>query len=125
MHPDEQYSGDATEDKAPWSPPVWRIGPDGVIAQAKAWLMENRTDVLEGLTGGQSIPAMSGVNQNIDEVERTIDPNDPPEGKKIGRAALWQSNLSYLRATNIQSAAGIKPIDWQPPHKQVNPEFEG
>ena len=77
MLPTEQFSGDATEDKTPWTPQVWRDGPDALVQQAQQALFQNRADVEVGALGtGTSAPAMDGtVTQPANESDQLIDPS--------------------------------------------------
>ena len=102
MLPTEQFSGDATQGP-PWTPQVWRDGPDVLVAQARQALFGDRTEIDSGVLGGGD-RAMSGSStapQN--ESDQMIDgstPGDSPSGtpgRQGGRAAQWQQNLAYLR----------------------------
>src|SRR5208283_2828264 len=98
MLPTEQFSGDATEDKTPWTPQVWRDGPDSLVQQAQQSLFQDRADVESGALGGSDPPAMSGtVTQPANESDQIINPSQPSDGK--GRATQWHNNLEQMRAT--------------------------
>lgn len=120
MLPTEQFSGDATEDKTPWQPQVWQVGPDALVAQAQQALYQCRADVeLDALGARPTAPAMDGnVNQGANEQELTVNPAAPPEG--TGRATQWHNSLQALRTTNLL-AGNVMPNDYDPPAADANP----
>ena len=126
MLPTEEYSGDATEDKTPWTPQVWRDGPDSLVAQAQQALFQNRADVEMGALGAStSAPAFAGsVSQGANEGDEGIYPGNPPEtpdgqtGAK--RATVWKNTLNSMRATN-EFAGQVKPLDYDPSPEEANP----
>lgn len=121
MLPTEQFSGDATEDKTPWTPQVWRDGPDVLVQDAQLALYQTRADVeVDALGGRRTAPSMDGsVNQGANEQELTVNPGTPPEGSG-GRAAQWQFTLMQLRSTNML-AGNVMPSDYDPPAGDANP----
>lgn len=120
MLPTEQFSGDATEDKTPWTPQVWRDGPDVLVQQAQQSLFSDRQDVEIGALGGRdTAPAMAGtVNNGANEWEQSINPAQPPEGQ--GRATQWKNTLNTMRAVN-PLAGQVKSLDYDPPATDANP----
>lgn len=120
MLPTEQFSGDATEDKTPWTPQVWRDGPDALVAQAQSALWQNRGDVEIGALGPTTEDAaMDGtVAQSANESDQMINPSAPSDG--TGRATQWRNNLETLRATH-PLAGTVKPLDYDPDPGDANP----
>lgn len=112
MHPDEQFSGDATEDKSHWTPDVWKVGPDALVAKAQHQLFLDRFELEDtALDGGDR--AMSGTQSSPqNESDQIIDgstPGDSPSNKEDGvtgggRATLWRQNLKYLFRTEPLAA---------------------
>jgi hypothetical protein len=106
MLPTEQFSGDATEDKSPWTPQVWRDGPDLLVAQARQSLFQDRAEVEQGALGAsESSVAMSGpVTNPENESDMIIDgstPGDSPSHGEGGttRAGIWNGAMQDLRRT--------------------------
>ena len=121
MLPTEQFSGDATEDKTPWQPQVWKVGPDSLVAQAQQALFQERMDVeVDALGSRTSAPAMAGsVNQGANEQELTINPSSPPEGMR-SRHDEWHNTIKQLYTTN-ELAGSVMPDDYEPPMGDANP----
>lgn len=120
MLPTEQYSGDATEDKTPWTPQVWRDGPDALVAQARTALWQERGDIERGALGPSTEDAaMDGyASQPANESDQIINPVTPSDG--TGRATQWHNNLETLRATH-PLAGTVKPLDYDPSPGDANP----
>jgi hypothetical protein len=120
MLPTEQFSGDATEDKTPWTPQVWRDGPDVLVQQAQLALFSDRSDVEVGALGPSTTSAsMDGqVTQPANESDQLINPSAPSDG--TGRATQWNNNLKTLRATH-PLAGTVKPLDYDPDPGDANP----
>lgn len=115
MLPTEQFSGDATEDKTPWTPQVWRDGPDVLVAQAQQALFQHRADV-EGALGSGDPAAIAGpVNQGANESEQLIDPS-----QDSGRASVWKTTLNNMRSV-YPLAGTVKPLDYDPDPGDANP----
>jgi hypothetical protein len=120
MLPTEQFSGDATPDKTPWTPQVWTQGPDALVAQAQLALFKDRSDIeLTALGPSTDGASMDGVNQGANEWEQVIDPSTPPEGSG-GRAAIWQANIIQMRKTT-ELAGTVHPLDHDPSPGDANP----
>ena len=105
MLPTEQFSGDATEDKTPWTPQVWKVGPDVLVQQAQMDLFSDRSEVETALGGSQSSVAMAGSHTDPEnESEMLINgatPGDSPSHGEGGttRAGIWNSAMKDMRRT--------------------------
>lgn len=96
MHPEEQFDGDLTRGP-PWTPRVWQVGPDQLIAEAQRELWADRIDINTALGPGFHPPAFSGsVNQQKDETEEDLNPASPPDGPGV---KAWRPNLKNLEST--------------------------
>lgn len=100
MLPTEQFSGDATEGP-PWTPLVWRIGPEGLIERAQQQLWANYADLQRGILGGDDTAMSGGQTAPQNEAEQLIGGNAPTTG---GRSAHWGDILSDLRRTEPLAA---------------------
>lgn len=103
MLPTEQFSGDATQGP-PWTPQVWRDGPDSLVKQAQLALFQDRAEVeVDALGTSSGSVAMSGPETNPEnESEMLIDvstPGDSPSHGEGGttRAGIWNNAMNDLR----------------------------
>ena len=88
----------------PWTPQVWRDGPDGIVAQATQSLFADQTEITNKVLGAtSSTVAMSGSDTNPEnETDQLIDTSTPGDSPSHGpstngRAAQWSSMMNDLR----------------------------
>lgn len=103
MLPNQQFSENIGP---PWTPPVWDLGPDGLVAQARQALFGDSTDLVDGVLNS-STGAMAGhQTAPNNDAELYID-TDHPDNK--GRGAAWRSELNTLRADEPMPDGPINP----------------
>lgn len=102
MQPNEMFSGDAVP-QVPWTPAVWKSGPDALVATAQSQSWADSQDLADGILNGGDTAMSGGQTAPQNESDQLIDgstPGDSPSGsagRTGGRAAQWQQNLAYLR----------------------------
>jgi hypothetical protein len=109
MLPSEQYSGDAVP-QVRWTPEVWRVGPDALVAQAQEALWGDRSDVVSALGGGDP-SAMSGdvtqpEDDSVADTETVLTPSTP-----LGRGDVWNAALRHVMSPSqdVASTGQVNP----------------
>lgn len=105
MLPNQQFDGiPSGNPMPPWTPQVWRDGPDGIAAQATQGLWQDYNEITNHtLGGGESSVAMSGTDTNPEnESDQLIDPTTPGDSPShgpatSGRAAQWSAMMGDMR----------------------------
>jgi hypothetical protein len=104
MLPDQQFDGiPSGNPMPPWTPQVWRDGPDGLVAQAQQMLFQNDQEMDQTLSASQGSVAMSGPTANPEnETDQIIDPMTPGDSPShgpstSGRASYWNGMMQDMR----------------------------
>lgn len=99
MLPTEMFSGDATQGP-PWTPQVWRDGPDALVAQATAALFQDSHEITSGVLDGGDRAMAGSQTAPQNESDQVIDgstPGDSPSGSdRGGRYGTWKNQLEDL-----------------------------
>jgi hypothetical protein len=109
MLPTEQFSGDATKGP-PWTPQVWRDGPDVLVAQAQQALWADQHDIVADVLDGDN-RAMSGSETAPENESDITYATQMAAGDRIhssedvtNRADVWDSTMDDMRATEPRIA---------------------
>jgi len=104
MLPTQQFDGiPPANPLPPWTPPVWKSGPDVLRMQAQQQLFQIDGELQHTLGAGQGSVAMSGpAAQPENESDMLIDgstPGDSPSHGEGGttRVGIWHNALTDMR----------------------------
>lgn len=104
MLPNQQFDGIPSGNPSPpWTPQVWRDGPDVLVAQATQALWSDSKEIEGTLSASQGSVAMAGPTANPEnESDEMIDgstPGDSPAHGPTsgGRATQWNSMMQDMR----------------------------